>query len=55
VNPHALRRAFVTINVKKGRPLRYLQIACGHNSIVTTETYCQTQEQEVVDAMKEWE
>ncbi len=40
-NPHALRRAFVTINANKGRPIHMLQRACGH---------C---EQEVINAMKD--
>jgi integrase/recombinase XerD len=48
VHPHALRRAFVTINVNKGRPLVMLQIACGHNDIATTRSYCMTSEDEVV-------
>jgi site-specific recombinase XerD len=52
VSPHALRRAFVTINVKNGVPLVYLQIACGHQEITTTRSYCQTSEEEVVEAMK---
>lgn len=52
--PHALRRAFVTINANKGRPLQMLQIACGHSDIKTTRSYCLTSEQEVIDAMKNW-
>jgi integrase len=55
VSPHALRRAFVTINANKGRPLQMLQIACGHSKITTTMSYCRTSEQEVIDAMKEWD
>jgi len=54
VSPHMLRRAFVTINANKGRPLPMLQIACGHSDIKTTRNYCQTTEQEVIEAMKEW-
>lgn len=54
VSPHALRRAFVTINANKGRPLQMLQMACGHSDITTTRSYCMTAEQEVIDAMKEW-
>jgi site-specific recombinase XerD len=53
-HPHALRRAFVTINVNRGRPLVMLQIACGHNDIATTRSYCMTTEDEVVEAMAEW-
>jgi integrase/recombinase XerD len=55
VSPHALRRAFVTINANKGRPLQMLQIACGHSDIKTTMSYCRTTEQEVIDAMKGWD
>ena len=55
VSPHALRRAFVTINANKGRPLQMLQIACGHSSIKTTMDYCRTTEEEVIEAMKGWD
>lgn len=54
VNPHALRRAFVTINANLGKPLVMLQIACGHNDIATTRSYCMTTEDEVVSAMANW-
>jgi integrase len=54
VHPHALRRAFVTLNANKGRSLVMLQMACGHSDIKTTRSYCQTAEQEVIDAMKGW-
>ena len=52
VSPHALRRAFVTINVNHGIPLVHLQIACGHSDIRTTRSYTCTSEDEVVEAMK---
>jgi integrase len=55
VSPHALRRAFVTINTNKGRPLQMLQMACGHSDITTTRSYCLTSEQEVIEAMKGWD
>jgi integrase len=55
VTPHSLRRAFVTLNAHKGRPIPMLQIACGHSSIKTTMDYCQITQQEVVDAMKDWQ
>lgn len=55
VHPHALRRAFVTINANKGRPLVILQRSCGHSDIKTTMSYCLTSEQEVINAMKEWD
>ena len=54
VSPHALRRAFVTINANKGRPLPMLQIACGHSNITTTRSYCMTSEDETIEAMKAW-
>jgi site-specific recombinase XerD len=54
VNPHALRRAFVTINANQGKPLVMLQMACGHNDIATTRSYCMTTEDEVVLAMADW-
>ncbi len=55
VTPHALRRAFVTLNANKGRPLVMLQIACGHNDIATTRSYCMTTEDETIEAMQNWE
>ncbi|WP_373532871.1 tyrosine-type recombinase/integrase [Vampirovibrio sp.] len=55
VTPHALRRAFVTLNVNKGRPLVMLQIACGHSDIATTRSYCLTTEDEAIQAMQGWE
>jgi len=55
VTPHALRRAFVTLNANKGRPLVMLQIACGHNDIATTRSYCMTTEDETIEAMQSWE
>jgi integrase len=54
VTPHSLRRAFVTINAGKGKPIVHLQIACGHADINTTRAYCQTSENEVIEAMKNW-
>jgi integrase len=55
VTPHALRRAFVTINAHKGRPLPMLQIACGHSDITTTRSYCMTSEDETIEAMQNWD
>ncbi len=55
VSPHALRRAFVTLNANKGRSLVMLQMACGHSDIKITRNYCMTAEQEVIDAMKNWD
>jgi site-specific recombinase XerD len=55
VSPHALRRAFVTINANKGRSLVMLQMACGHSDIKTTRSYCKTSEDEMIQTMKNWE
>lgn len=54
ISPHSLRRSFVTINAGKGKPLNHLRIACGHSDISTTQSYCMTSIDEVVDAMKGW-
>jgi integrase len=54
ISPHSLRRTFVTINAGKGKPLNHLRIACGHSSLSTTQGYCMTSQDEVVDAMKGW-
>ncbi|MCE3235075.1 MAG: integrase/recombinase [Vampirovibrio sp.] len=55
LSPHCLRRAFVTINANKGRPLQMLQMACGHSDIKITRDYCQTTEQEMITAMQDWD
>jgi integrase len=54
VSPHALRRAFVTINANKGRSLVMLQMACGHSDIKTTRSYCKTTEDEMIKEMQQW-
>ena len=54
VSPHALRRAFVTINANKGRSLVMLQMACGHSDIKTTRSYCKTTEDEMIREMQGW-
>lgn len=54
ITPHGLRRTFVTLNANKGRPLNHLRIACGHSSLSTTQGYCMTSEDELIEAMKEW-
>lgn len=54
VSPHALRRAFVTLNANKGRPLVMLQMACGHSDIATTRSYCLTTEDEAIQEMQTW-
>lgn len=55
VSPHALRRAFVTINANKGRSLVMLQMACGHSDIKTTRSYCKTTEDEMIREMQNWQ
>jgi integrase/recombinase XerD len=55
VTPHVLRRAFITHNANKGKPLNMLQIAAGHSDIKTTMKYCRTTEDEVVEMMKGWD
>lgn len=54
ISAHSLRRSFVTINAGKGKPLNHLRIACGHSDISTTQSYCMTSVDEVVEAMKGW-
>jgi integrase len=54
ISPHSLRRTFVTINAGKGKPLNHLRIACGHADITTTQSYCMTSVDEVVEAMRGW-
>ncbi len=54
ISPHSLRRSFVTINAGKGKPINHLRIACGHSDISTTQGYCMTSIDEVVNAMKGW-
>ncbi|MEB3316008.1 MAG: tyrosine-type recombinase/integrase [Candidatus Melainabacteria bacterium] len=54
LSPHSFRRSFVTINAAKGKPLNHLRIACGHADISTTQSYCMTSVDEVVEAMRGW-
>lgn len=54
-SPHALRRAFVTINDNKGRSLVMLQMACGHSAIKTTRSYCKITEDEMTREMQQWQ
>ncbi len=54
ISPHSLRRSFVTINAAKGKPLNHLRIACGHSDITTTQGYCMTSQDELIEAMKGW-
>jgi integrase len=54
ISPHSLRRSFVTINANKGKPINHLRLACGHADISTTQSYCMTSVDEVVEAMRGW-
>jgi site-specific recombinase XerD len=53
VHPHALRRAYVTINANKGVPLKALQESCGHSDLKTTSDYCRTSKEEALAIMKQ--
>jgi integrase len=54
ITSHSFRRAFVTLNVNRGKPLVHLQIAAGHSDIKTTRGYCMTSQDEVVASMRDW-
>ncbi len=54
ITPHGLRRSFATFNAERGKPLHLIQRALGHNNITTTQGYLMSDEQAVIDAMKEW-
>ncbi len=54
-HPHAMRRAFVTINIAKGRSIVDIQVLCGHTRISTTREYCQTTNDDAVSRMKDWD
>ena len=52
VHPHALRRAYVTINANNGVSLKALQITCGHSDLSTTSSYCRTTMDEAIEIVK---
>ncbi len=54
ITPHGLRRSFATFNAERGKPLHLIQKALGHNNITTTQGYLMSDEQAVIDAMKDW-
>jgi len=54
ITPHGLRRSFVTISLKKGRPLSEVSKAAGHKHLTTTELYNMTSERQVVRSMQNW-
>lgn len=53
VHPHALRRAYVTINANQGVPMKALQESCGHSDLATTSAYCRTSKDEALAIMKQ--
>jgi len=54
ITAHGLRRTFATLNAEQGRPLHLIQLALGHTDIRTTQEYLMTDEEAVIDAMKNW-
>jgi integrase len=54
VTSHGLRRAFATINANAGKSLNLLQLALGHSSIATTQTYLMADQRTAAKAMQEW-
>jgi integrase len=54
ITTHGLRRTFATLNAEQGRPLHLIQLALGHSDIRTTQEYLMTDQEAVIDAMKEW-
>ncbi len=54
ITPHGLRRTFATFYAEQGKPLHLIQKALGHNNITTTQGYLMSDEQAVIDAMREW-
>ncbi len=54
ITAHGLRRTFATMNAEKGRPLHLIQLALGHSDIRTTQEYLMSDQEAVIEAMKEW-
>jgi len=57
VQRHAVghpRRTFATLNAEQGRPLHLIQLALGHTDIRTTQEYLMSDQETVIEAMKEW-
>jgi integrase len=54
ITAHGLRRTFATLNAEQGRPLHLIQLALGHTDIRTTQEYLMTDEEAVIEAMKDW-
>ncbi len=54
ITAHGLRRTFATLNAEQGRPLHLIQLALGHSDIRTTQEYLMSDQEAVIEAMKEW-
>jgi integrase len=54
ITAHGLRRTFATLNAEQGRPLHMIQLALGHSDIRTTQEYLMSDQEAVIDAMKDW-
>jgi integrase len=54
ITAHGLRRTFATMNAEQGRPLHMIQIALGHSDIRTTQEYLMSDQETVIEAMKDW-
>lgn len=54
ITAHGLRRTFATFHANQGRPLHMIQLALGHSDIRTTQEYLMTDENQVIQAMRDW-
>lgn len=54
ITPHGLRRTFATLHANNGRPLNMIQLALGHSDIRTTQEYLMADENQVIQAMRDW-
>lgn len=51
VSPHWFRHSFATYAINEGTSLKHVQIALGHASVVTTEAYVNTEQEQVYDSL----
>lgn len=54
ITSHGFRRTFATMNAEQGRPLHLIQLALGHQDIRTTQEYLMSDQEAVIEAMKDW-
>jgi len=54
ITAHGLRRTFATLNAEQGKPLHLIQLALGHSDIRTTQEYLMSDQEAVIEAMKDW-